>query len=97
MTDEASVGFMIWDGKSVGTLMNAFRLINQHKKVVVYAVPVKEFSNLKDETDWEKFLARFGKDLRRRVEGRAGADEWKSPSATQASLFSPNGATSEKY
>ncbi|HLP58792.1 MAG TPA: hypothetical protein VK186_08185, partial [Candidatus Deferrimicrobium sp.] len=43
MADEASVGFMIWDGKSIGTLTNVFRLISQNKKVVIYTVPAKQF------------------------------------------------------
>ncbi|HLP47954.1 MAG TPA: hypothetical protein VK469_18565 [Candidatus Kapabacteria bacterium] len=35
MADEATVGFMIWDGKSIGTLTNVFRLISQNKKVII--------------------------------------------------------------
>jgi hypothetical protein len=36
MTDDATVGFMVWDGKSAGTLLNMLRLLSQQKKVVVY-------------------------------------------------------------
>jgi hypothetical protein len=90
MADEASLGFMIWDGKSIGTLMNVFRLLSQHKKVVVYAVPVKEFSNLRNEADWNRFLMRFGNDLRRRIERRADSGDREMSIANQASLFSNN-------
>lgn len=90
MANEASVGFMIWDGKSVGTLTNIFRLVSQHKKVVVYTVPVKEFSNLRDEAEWKRFASRCGSDLRRRIERDAHIGEWKSRASTQVSLFSTN-------
>ncbi|MEW6668363.1 MAG: hypothetical protein AB1512_24385 [Thermodesulfobacteriota bacterium] len=88
MADEASIGFMIWDGKSLGTLMNVFRLINQRKTVVVYATPIKEFLNLKDGDDWESFLARFGRELRRRIEARMATNERGSLSSNQVRLFS---------
>ncbi|MHC1729372.1 MAG: hypothetical protein AB9866_25795 [Syntrophobacteraceae bacterium] len=32
MADDAAVGFMIWDGKSKGTILNAYRLLKQQKK-----------------------------------------------------------------
>jgi hypothetical protein len=88
MAEEASLGFMIWDGKSIGTLMNVFRLVSQHKSVVVYTVPVKEFFNLRNEIEWEGFLARFGNDFRRRIEGRICTGEKTSPMPSQESLFS---------
>lgn len=90
MAEEASLGFMIWDGKSIGTLMNVFRLVSQHKTVVVYAVPVKEFFNLRDETEWEDFLALFGNDLRRQIDGRICTGERATPITQQESLFSSN-------
>jgi hypothetical protein len=67
MAKEASVGLMIWDGKSAGTLANAARLLRQHKKVVVYAAPAKQFLTLKAEADWERLLSGCGKDVREKV------------------------------
>ena len=87
MADEASVGLMIWDGKSAGTLMNVLRLVSQHKKVVVYIAPVKEFSNLSDGTDWEKFLTRFGSDLPDQIRRRVAIDDGRSPVSDQGSLW----------
>ena len=68
MADEATVGFMIWDGKSVGTLANVFRLISHYKKVAVYTVPSSRFTDLKDSADWESFIAPYGNNLRERIE-----------------------------
>jgi hypothetical protein len=67
MAQEASVGLMIWDGKSAGTLANAARLLRQHKKVVVYAAPAKQFLTLKAEADWELLLSGCGRDVREKV------------------------------
>jgi len=36
MAREASYGFMIWDGKSIGTLNNILNLLSQQKNVLVY-------------------------------------------------------------
>lgn len=36
MANSADYGFMIWDGKSRGTLNNIINLVNQNKKVLVY-------------------------------------------------------------
>ncbi len=67
MAQEASVGFMIWDGKSAGTLANAARLLRQDKKVVVYSTPSKRFLTLKAEADWEHLLSSCEKDVREKV------------------------------
>ncbi len=55
MAEEGSIGFMLWDGKSRGTLANVFRLIEQGKKVVVYLAPIKQFTTLRNMGDWDQF------------------------------------------
>ena len=75
MAKEASVGFMIWDGASVGTLLNVLRLLRQNKKVAIYSVPARTFNKLNNETDWTNFVLRFPSDLRQRVEDEAANDE----------------------
>lgn len=55
MADEGSIGFMLWDGKSRGTLANVLRLMEQGKKVVVYLAPSKQFTTLRNMNDWEEF------------------------------------------
>jgi hypothetical protein len=87
MADEATVGFMIWDGKSVGTLANVFRLVNQHKKVVLYTVPRKQFSNLADEGDWRALVTCCRDAVRHRVEQYVAIEERATGSSVGASLF----------
>ena len=36
MANDADSGFMIWDGKSKGTLMNIIDLLNLNKPVEIY-------------------------------------------------------------
>lgn len=57
MASEASVGLMIWDGQSMGTLANIFRLLRQEKKVVVYNATSKTFSTLRNTADWNHLLS----------------------------------------
>lgn len=67
MAEEATVGLMLWDSESVGTIMNVLRLIKRHKKVVVYVAPKHEFVEVKSEPDWEDFLAHCEEPLKERV------------------------------
>jgi hypothetical protein len=68
MAKEASVGFMIWDGKSFGTLVNVLRLVRQEKNSVVYNVPKKEFCTVRNGSDWGNLLAQCDEELRQRFE-----------------------------
>lgn len=51
MTNAADYGFMIWDGKSKGTLNNIVGLVAQGKKVVVYLVGVDKMISLSSFDD----------------------------------------------
>ena len=47
MARTASYGFMLWDGKSKGTLNNILNLLRQQKKVLVYFSPDQSCSTLR--------------------------------------------------
>lgn len=51
MAEDANYGFMIWDGKSLGTIKNILELINRNKKAVVYLSSKKEFINISNKKD----------------------------------------------
>jgi hypothetical protein len=57
MTEESSLGLMLWDGKSKGTLSNVHRLLDLGKKVVVWVEPEKKFKTLKTRDDWRQFAS----------------------------------------
>jgi hypothetical protein len=67
MAEEASVGLMIWDSKSVGTLMNMARLLRRDKSVVVYIVPDKRFVTLSSRGDWERLVSESAQDIRHKA------------------------------
>lgn len=70
MAQEATIGFMLWDGKSVGTLLNLFRLLKLNKKVSIYNAPEKKFEEFRNLTEWEKFLTSLDTGLQRNIEQR---------------------------
>jgi len=86
MAQEASVGFMIWDGESVGTLANAARLLRQGKKVVVYSTPAKRFLALRAEADWQRLASNCGRDVRDKVL-RSVSGAWQQSDEKQAGLL----------
>ncbi len=85
MADEASVGLMLWDKKSAGTLMNVLRLIRQDKKVVIYVSPDCEFVDVKAESDWDALIARCPPDLRKKIERESAAEKPRRASSSQGS------------
>ena len=87
MASEARFGLMIWDGKSLGTLVNVFRLASQHKKVVIYTVPTKQFREVGSLADWESFLSRCSDDVRRRVIRQMKQEGGTLSMVLQSSLF----------
>ena len=56
MSEQADYGFMLWDGKSKGTLNNIINLLQHNKSVLVYFSPIKEFFTLSNSPDLEKLL-----------------------------------------
>jgi adenine-specific DNA-methyltransferase len=87
MADEASVGLMIWDGASVGTLMNMVRLLRQHKTVVAYVAPAKAFEDLRAQKDLDALVTRHAPDLRERLERESRPEQPTAGEPRQASLF----------
>lgn len=92
MAEEATVGLMLWDSESVGTVMNVLRLIQRHKKVVVYVAPKHDFVDVKSERDWEDFLAHCEAPLQERIAKESSAElggvpPGSVPSSPQVSLL----------
>ncbi len=75
MAAEASVGLMIWDGKSAGTLLNVFRLARMKKKAVVYLASSRKFLEVKTEAHWSALLQACGAGLRQRIREESSLEE----------------------
>jgi len=54
MANDASCGFMLWDGKSRGTLVNVRALLAHGKPVAVHLGPARRFVSLKSSDDLRK-------------------------------------------
>ena len=85
MAEEADVGFMIWDGESSGTMVNAARLIATGKPVVVYLAPEKRFFTLKSRSDLEPLLAPCASTVRTRIDQYV-----REHVAVQPGMYSPS-------
>jgi hypothetical protein len=62
MADAAEYGLMLWDGKSKGTVNNVVNLSRDHKPVVVYIAPTKQFRTIKAFDDIKGLLAQGDSD-----------------------------------
>lgn len=58
MAREAEFGLMIWDGKSLGTIVNLLRLVHESKKAVLIDVSDKQQVTLSTKEDWEALLSK---------------------------------------
>lgn len=57
MSDEADYGFMLWDGKSKGTLNNIINMIVRKKPVLVYFSPKRKFFTVKSDSELTELLS----------------------------------------
>lgn len=58
MVKDADYGFMIWNGKSKGTLNNIINLLSMDKKTLLYFLPEKSFINLNNLEDINKLICK---------------------------------------
>jgi hypothetical protein len=62
MAEAAEYGLMLWDGKSKGTVNNVVNLSRDHKPVVVYVAPTRQFRTIKTFEDLKGLLAQGDSD-----------------------------------
>lgn len=74
MALEADFGFILWDGKSAGSVNNIVELLKAHKSVVVYFAPKKEFHTLKRLGDVHPLLKHCGEIHYRNIIKKTGLD-----------------------
>lgn len=73
MANEADYGFMLWDGRSRGTLSNMVDLVRQGKTVLVYVAPTKSFSTLQRFDHLSDLVRRFDPSALGQIEAAAQA------------------------
>ncbi|NLD92735.1 MAG: hypothetical protein GX639_08715 [Fibrobacter sp.] len=62
MARDADYGFLIWDGKSAGTLNNLVNLVKSGKTGIVYFSQMDEFVPVKDKQTFEELLKKCNPD-----------------------------------
>jgi hypothetical protein len=87
MAETATMGFMIWDGHSAGTLANVARLVRQGKPVLVHLVENQRTVRLTQEVDWEKFLGDCPPLVRDRLQDRLRTEDREGVTPFPATLF----------
>jgi hypothetical protein len=87
MTKESTVGLMLWDGESRGTLANAARLLHQEKKVVIYLSASREFRTLRTKADLRSLSGVSDRPIRERARKQASGLERKMAKAQSQQLF----------
>jgi adenine-specific DNA-methyltransferase len=86
MAAAATVGLMVWDGQSRGTLMNVLRLADRNKPVVVYVQPRKGFVDVRTRSDISALLAELDRETARRLQADAAAEGLGQGVADQPTL-----------
>lgn len=56
MAHDASYGFVLWDGQSVGSMNNVFEMVKQQKPVVMYLSPIQSFIDIRTVSEAEMLL-----------------------------------------
>ena len=87
MAEEGSVGFMLWDGESKGTLANILRLVDQGKKVVLYIGPTRQFATLRSRSDCESMNLVSPRKRKGKLRHWATSSESSSRLRPEAGLF----------
>lgn len=67
MAEAAEYGLMLWDGKSKGTVNNVVNLSRDHKPVVVYVAPTRQFQTVRTFDDLRDLLAQGDSDSVERI------------------------------
>lgn len=86
MAREAESGFMVWDGKSPGTVLNVLRLVRASKKAVLFNAQKKQTLTFNSEMDWDTFLLQCPPALCRSLKNRALPTEWSPSLYAQTNL-----------
>lgn len=86
MASEATVGLMLWDGASRGTLLNVLRLVAQGKPVVVYSQADRGFTDIRGRGDFDKLTATLRGTAARRFQEQAAAEGYAQFVPTQPAL-----------
>jgi len=59
MADESDIGLMVWDCKSVGTITNAARLLQNEKPCFIYSLEEDLIMNFQTSSELDRYLEKY--------------------------------------
>jgi adenine-specific DNA-methyltransferase len=86
MATQATVGLMLWDGQSRGTLMNVLRMVAAGKTVAVYVQPRRAFVEVHGTRELSSLLEGLDPADAERLRASAAAEGLETSLAGQATL-----------
>ena len=92
MAEEASYGFMLWDGKSKGTLNNVINLLKQGKKVLVYYSPGREFLTVAHVAELADLLRKCDEGVLQDLDRGLGISGFLRPEPVTSGLLRETGS-----
>lgn len=67
MADVADYGFVLWDGKSTGSINNVIELLKRNKESLVYFTLDKKFYSISNINELKELLNKCNSDVRRKI------------------------------
>lgn len=67
MANDADAALMLWNGESVGTIVNVARLVSRGKPTVIYSSLTKAFTTLKSPEELTDFLCSIDPNIRAKL------------------------------
>ena len=89
MAKDATVGFMLWDGESAGTMVNVWRLMQKQKTSLVYVHAKRTFVEVRGQEDWRQLLGLAAEDARQDIEKKIRGEMPTQPK-NELPLFGPD-------
>ncbi len=81
MAEKADYGFMIWDGKSKGTVNNILELLSRKKRILLYFFPEKTFYSISSQDQAEAVIKKSNEEsirvLGQKIKSNSFASETK--------------------
>lgn len=65
MAKQADLGFMIWNGKSKGTLNNIINLRNENKKIILFLTPLEKFFVINTDKELQNIIRSLSDDVQK--------------------------------
>lgn len=70
MASDADYGFVLWDGKSQGSITNVLELVKDNKKALVYHSPKKTFYKILDVNDASELISSCDQELIKKLKSK---------------------------